>query len=85
MRLRFLRLPTIGLAFLALGAGAVSAANPGVSDKMIVDRVSAYLNTAQSLEGSFVQIAPDGSITDGRFYMKRPSGSRCRNCPQDQK
>jgi len=70
-------LATIGLGLgLGLGLGASSAASLSSEDKVVIDQVSAYLNTAQSMEGSFVQVGPDGTITDGRFYMKRPGRMR---------
>jgi len=41
-----------------------------------LDRVSAYLNSIVTLEGSFVQIAQNGAIDQGRFYIKKPGKMR---------
>ncbi|MGD0864963.1 MAG: outer-membrane lipoprotein carrier protein LolA [Rhizomicrobium sp.] len=36
----------------------------------------AYLNAAQTLEGSFVQIGPEGQVDEGRFYIQKPGRMR---------
>jgi outer membrane lipoprotein-sorting protein len=42
----------------------------------MVDKVSAYLSSLQSLSGDFVQIGPDGSRTVGKFYIQKPGRVR---------
>jgi outer membrane lipoprotein-sorting protein len=42
----------------------------------ILDRISHYLSGLQTLVGNFVQIAPDGSRTDGTFYIQKPGKVR---------
>jgi outer membrane lipoprotein-sorting protein len=42
----------------------------------LLDRVSVYLSGIQTLVGNFVQIAPDGSRTDGTFYIQKPGKVR---------
>ena len=44
--------------------------------KADLDRVSAYLNSMHTLEGSFVQIDPDGGIDQGAFYILKPGRMR---------
>lgn len=39
-------------------------------------RVERYLNALTTIESEFVQIAPDGSIASGRFFLKRPGKMR---------
>ena len=39
-------------------------------------RISAYLNAIDTLTGSFVQVDPDGVLSEGQFYMKRPGRIR---------
>ena len=39
-------------------------------------RVSLYLSSMQTLVGNFVQIAPDGSRTEGTFYIQKPGKVR---------
>jgi outer membrane lipoprotein-sorting protein len=51
-----------------------TAFNP--QQRALLDRVSHYLSTMQTLVGNFVQIAPDGSRTDGTFYIQKPGKVR---------
>ncbi|MGB0505783.1 MAG: LolA family protein [Pikeienuella sp.] len=39
-------------------------------------RISAYLNGIGTLAGDFVQIDPDGILSEGQFYMRRPGRIR---------
>lgn len=41
-----------------------------------VKQINKYLNAIRNLEGDFVQIGPDGGISEGRFYLKRPGRMR---------
>ena len=41
-----------------------------------VNAVNQYLNNIEHLEGDFLQINPDNSISDGRFYIRRPGRFR---------
>ncbi len=41
-----------------------------------VDRVSAYLKATKTMRGDFRQFNPDGSVSDGKFYLKRPGRIR---------
>ncbi|MBI3675918.1 MAG: outer-membrane lipoprotein carrier protein LolA [Proteobacteria bacterium] len=67
--------------FLAFaGAGAASAATrPAVFFKQDVtdfDRISAALNSIQTMAGQFVQIGPNGEIDQGTFYISKPGKMR---------
>src|SRR5271167_5085452 len=42
----------------------------------LVDRVSLYLSTIQSMVGNFVQVGPDGRKTEGKFYIQKPGKVR---------
>jgi outer membrane lipoprotein-sorting protein len=42
----------------------------------LVDRVSLYLSTIQTLVGNFVQVGPDGRKTEGKFYIAKPGRVR---------
>lgn len=46
------------------------------SQRALVDRVSNYLSSLQSLTGDFVQIGPDGGRTTGKFYIQKPGRVR---------
>jgi outer membrane lipoprotein-sorting protein len=44
--------------------------------RQLLDRISLYLSSVQTLVGNFVQIAPDGSRTEGTFYIQKPGKVR---------
>ncbi|MBY8976513.1 outer membrane lipoprotein carrier protein LolA [Rhodobacteraceae bacterium NNCM2] len=64
------RLAAAAVLFLPL-----SAAAQGVSQADLL-RISNYLNGIGTLEGNFVQIGPDGDLSEGTFYMRRPGRMR---------
>ena len=61
-------------------APAAPAARSGgpldAKQKALVDRVSAYLTSINSLIGNFVQVGPDGSRVKGDFYLQKPGRVR---------
>lgn len=71
-----------GLAILAFAlltplAGANAAPTDlSAQDRADVDRVTGYLNSLEHLQGGFLQVGPDGSITEGLFYLRRPGRLR---------
>ena len=42
----------------------------------LLDKVSAYLSSVQTLVGNFVQVGPDGRRVDGTFYIQKPGKVR---------
>ena len=44
--------------------------------RAILDKVSAYLSSVQTMVGNFVQIGPDGGRTEGTFYIQKPGKVR---------
>jgi outer membrane lipoprotein-sorting protein len=46
------------------------------SQRALVERVNAYLSGMQTLVGDFVQVGPDRSRTEGRFYLQKPGRIR---------
>ena len=67
----------------AAPAAAAKPATPSLADSInteagqhaLVDRVSLYLSTVQTLVGNFVQVGPDGRKTEGKFYIRNRAGS----------
>jgi outer membrane lipoprotein-sorting protein len=58
---------------------AARPAAPGALDdrqRALVDRISMYLSSMQSLVGDFVQVGPDGRRTQGQFYIQKPGKVR---------
>ena len=39
-------------------------------------RISNYLNGVGTMQGTFVQVGPDGDLSEGTFYMRRPGRIR---------
>lgn len=85
----------LGLAILALviaSAGVTSAAhaadkNPQItlsdSDRADIDRISAYLSSLADMQGNFLQVGPDGSLAEGKFYLRRPGRLRFEYAPPE--
>jgi outer membrane lipoprotein-sorting protein len=63
-------------------AGPVTPVRPGettafdANQRSLVDRVSLYLSSVQTLVGDFVQVGPDGRRNEGRFYIQKPGKVR---------
>lgn len=41
-------------------------------DRVVADKLIGYIENLDTLNGDFTQIAPSGSISSGRFYLRRP-------------
>lgn len=69
---------------LAGAASAVallsSAAHAAISQADLI-RISNYLNGIGTMKGNFTQIGPDGDISEGKFYMRRPGRIRFEYAP----
>ena len=46
------------------------------AQRAAIGRVNAYLNSMGFLSGDFVQVGPDGSRTNGNFYLQKPGKIR---------
>jgi outer membrane lipoprotein-sorting protein len=44
--------------------------------RAIIDRVDQYLSSTQTLTGDFVQVGPDGSRSEGQFFISKPGKVR---------
>ena len=44
--------------------------------RALLDRISLYLSSVQTMVGNFVQIGPDGGRTEGSFYIQKPGKVR---------
>ena len=60
------------------GSSAVSESSSPFDAKQraLLDRVSAYLSSVQTMVGKFVQVGPDGGRTEGIFYIQKPGRVR---------
>jgi outer membrane lipoprotein-sorting protein len=46
------------------------------NQRSLVDRISLYLSAINTLVGDFVQVGPDGSKSEGQFYIQKPGRVR---------
>ena len=44
--------------------------------RLLVEKVNAYLTGVRTLAGDFVQVAPDGGRSRGKFYLQKPGRIR---------
>jgi outer membrane lipoprotein-sorting protein len=44
----------------------------GESDDAVVARLVEYIEALDTLQGDLTQIAPSGTVSEGRFYLRRP-------------
>jgi outer membrane lipoprotein-sorting protein len=62
---------------LPFGKGLPSEASKfDAKQQNLLDRISLYLSSVQTLVGTFVQIGPDGARTTGNFYVLKPGKVR---------
>jgi outer membrane lipoprotein-sorting protein len=54
--------------------GNTTALNP--QQRAIIDKVDTYLSSTQTLTGDFVQVGPDGSRSEGQFFISKPGKVR---------
>jgi len=73
---KFLALAAFAYWLIVPALHAEGAAVLSEADRDAVARVEAYLNGIQSLRARFLQVAPDGSLSQGRFFLKRPGRLR---------
>ena len=68
---------------LTASAATFAAVLPAVAQQIPLNRISAYLNALQTAEAGFTQINPDGTISTGRVYIRRPGRARFEYDPPD--
>jgi len=65
-----------GLAGIALAGAMGSAAPAQDTSARDLARITNYLNGITTLEGNFIQVGPDGELSEGVFYLRRPGRLR---------
>ncbi|WP_069298363.1 LolA family protein [Neptunicoccus sediminis] len=60
----------------ALSAFSIAAPALAQSQPLSLNELSNYLNTLTSAQGAFTQVNPDGTLSKGTFYLKRPGRMR---------
>jgi outer membrane lipoprotein-sorting protein len=56
------------------GSGSSTAFD--AKQRALADKVSAYLTSVRQLQGKFVQVGPDGTKSEGEFYLQKPGKVR---------
>ncbi|MEI6730633.1 MAG: outer membrane lipoprotein carrier protein LolA [Pseudomonadota bacterium] len=51
------------------------------SDKVIIAKIENYLSGVNTISAEFIQAAPSGDISTGKFYLKRPGKLRMEYAP----
>ena len=74
-RRNFLIAPLIALAASPIGAAEV--------EPIPLTDISTYMNALETAKGGFTQINPDGTISTGMIYIKRPGRMRFDYDPPD--
>jgi outer membrane lipoprotein-sorting protein len=70
-------------AFLPLSLTARAAPEVALSaeDQADIGRIEAYLNALKSLKAHFLQVAPDGGLSEGTAWLERPGRMRFQYDP----
>ncbi len=71
-----MRSVVIAALFLALSATAGRAAGFDAAQKAELDKLSQALNSIKTMKGAFVQIDPNGSLENGKFWIEKPGRVR---------
>lgn len=65
----------------AAARAAVTPAPLSPADQADLDRIEAYLNSLTALKAKFLQVAPDGSVSQGLAWLERPGRMRFQYDP----
>ena len=68
---------------LLAGMGAACFAKPVVAQGLSLNAISAYMNELTTIKARFRQDNPDGSVSNGTFYLKRPGRMRFEYDPPE--
>ena len=60
----------------AVAAPSREAAFSGQTDQAVADGVLSYLESVTTLSGAFMQTAPSGAVSFGKFFLRRPGQIR---------
>ncbi|HST76258.1 MAG TPA: outer membrane lipoprotein carrier protein LolA, partial [Acetobacteraceae bacterium] len=66
----------LGSAFAALPGLAPEPARAQTADAATLAQIEAYLNSIRTLKAHFLQVAPDGRISQGTVWLERPGRMR---------
>jgi outer membrane lipoprotein-sorting protein len=82
LRRRFLKLSLLPVIAAPVAAIAqVAAFQPDARDSADLARIQAYLNGVHALKAHFLQVAPNGAISQGTVWLQRPGRMRFQYDP----
>ncbi len=82
--LSLLTVPIVAVPLLSLsvaGQAQVTGFQPDAQDQADLKRIEAYLNGLKSLKAHFLQVAPNGAVTQGTAWLERPGRMRFQYDP----
>lgn len=71
------------LALLYAGGPGLAQSALTAQQRADLDRVNSYLNQLDRLQAGFMQIAPDGAVSRGKFFLDRPGRMRFEYAPPE--
>ena len=80
-RRTLLRLALLPPLLAPLAARAQGTAQPTPQDAADLARIEAYLNGIHTLQAHFLQVAPDGAMSQGTAWLERPGRMRFQYDP----
>jgi outer membrane lipoprotein-sorting protein len=80
-RRTLLRLALLPPLLAPLAARAQAARPPTPQDAADLARIEAYLNAIHTLQAHFLQVAPDGAMSQGTAWLERPGRMRFQYDP----
>ena len=66
-----------------LATSAAFAATPALAAKLSLDEISRYLNGIERATSIFTQVNDDGTLSTGKYYMRRPGRVRFEYDPPE--
>ena len=66
-----------------VSAAAVLAAGPASAAKLSLNEISRYLNGIDRATSEFTQVNDDGTLSTGKFYIRRPGRMRFEYNPPE--
>jgi outer membrane lipoprotein-sorting protein len=80
-RRTLLRLALLPPLLAPLAARAQAPSPPVPQDAADLARIEAYLNSIHTLQAHFLQVAPDGTMSEGTAWLERPGRMRFQYDP----
>lgn len=69
---------------LLMSLPALALVRPAHAERIPLDEISRYFNGFTTAEGDFTQINPDGTLSTGRIYIRRPGRVRFEYDPPEE-